>query len=324
MGKASSSKKVQRAARAAANSRGAGERRERGFPLIVALIVILGVGLVIAARASRDELVAPLIDDHWHVGYEIYDCGELRPQLLNERGPDGIHTHGDSLIHIHPTNSSATGEDARLSVFMDGAGLTVNNDRVVAAEAGFADIDNTTGCDGEDSVIQIARYEAGNNETPVTVYENDLSEVRFLQDLETLIIAKIPVGGEMPTPSDTVQAALASHDLSLASENPFTIDPVTGEVIDPLTGEPIDLGDLTDDGATDDGATDDGAIDDGATDDGTTDDGAIDDGATDDGSTDDGSTDDGTTDDGTTDDSTDGAVDGATEGGDTSAETDGE
>ncbi|NIR38430.1 MAG: hypothetical protein GWN79_14960, partial [Actinobacteria bacterium] len=50
MGKASSSKKVQRAARAAAASRGASERRELGFPLIVTLVILLGIGLVAVAR----------------------------------------------------------------------------------------------------------------------------------------------------------------------------------------------------------------------------------------------------------------------------------
>jgi hypothetical protein len=257
VGKAGSSKKVQRAARAAASSRGTGERRERGFPLLVLLIVVLGIGLVIAARASRDELVAPFLEDHWHLGYEIYDCGELRPALLNEAGGDGIHTHGDSLIHVHPFNSSATGTDADLGVFMEAAGLTLNNDRIEAIEAGFASIDNSTGCGDEDSVIQAARYAPGNNTDPSTIYPDDFSQIRLLANLEVLVIAKIPVGGDMPTPSQTVQAALVTHGagLNLSSDAPLEFDPTTGA---PITGEIIDPdGDTTDDTGTDDTSTDD-------------------------------------------------------------------
>ena len=46
VGKASSSKKVQRAAKAAASSRGTSEKRELGFPLTIAAVVILGVACI--------------------------------------------------------------------------------------------------------------------------------------------------------------------------------------------------------------------------------------------------------------------------------------
>jgi hypothetical protein len=230
VGKASSSKKVQRAAKAAASSRGTGEKRELGFPMLVMLIAVLGVALVWMARESRDELVAPFLDDHWHLGYEVYDCGQLQPVLLNEFDPDGIHTHGDSLIHVHPFNSSATGVDARLGVFMDAAGLTVTNDLIDANESSFTSIDATSGCGDEASEIRVARYAAGNFESPLTEFDGDFRDIRFLENLETLIIAKVPVGGDMPTPSANVQAQLVSHGGSTneTSETPFTLDPLTG------------------------------------------------------------------------------------------------
>jgi hypothetical protein len=229
VGKASSSKKVQRAAKAAASSRGTGEKRELGFPMLVVLIAVLGVALVWMARESRDELVAPFLDDHWHLGYEVYDCGQLQPALLNEFDPDGIHTHGDGLIHIHPFNSSATGADARLGVFMDAVGLTVTNDLIDADETGFSPIDGTSGCGGEESEIRVARYDAGNTESPLTEFDGDFRDIRFLENLETLIIAKVPVGGDMPTPSAEVQAQLVTHGAGTneASETPFTLDPLS-------------------------------------------------------------------------------------------------
>ena len=126
MAKASSSKKVQRAARAASSSRGASERRQLGFPLVVVLVVVLGVVLVVVARGSRDPLTSPTTKDHWHSAYTIYDCGERVPPFRNQVDPDGIHSHGDSLIHIHPYNSSATGDDARLGVFLDAMAASID------------------------------------------------------------------------------------------------------------------------------------------------------------------------------------------------------
>src|SRR5687768_17955782 len=81
MGKASSAKKLARAARAGSASKGR-DRREMGFPLIVALVLLLGTSLVIYARSSRSDAVSPKLNvgaagvtgDHWHAALGIYNC----------------------------------------------------------------------------------------------------------------------------------------------------------------------------------------------------------------------------------------------------------
>ena len=226
MGKASSSKKVQRAARAAASSRGAGERRELAFPLIVLLVVVLGSGLVVAARTSRDPIVAPLISDHWHSAYEFYDCGQVRPAIQDQTDPVGIHTHGDGLFHIHPFNSSATGNDARFGVFLDSAGLTVTPERIrtsSAFDAGFAPIDNSTGCGGDSSEIVVGRWNvdgSGGLELEAVIVD-DFRDIRFLHDREAFTIAKVPVGEDPPAPSAAVLAVL---DANTGTTNLFSPD----------------------------------------------------------------------------------------------------
>ena len=165
MAKASSSKKVQRAARAAASSRGTGETRERGFPILVAVVVLLGIGLVFAARGSRDEAVAPFLSDHWHSAYEVYDCGTSLPPIVNETDPDGIHTHGDGLLHIHPFNSSATGTDARLGVFFSASGLdanesTISSGEYTAIEAATSARPRSQGCVAESARISRIGFSA--------------------------------------------------------------------------------------------------------------------------------------------------------------------
>ena len=257
MGKASSSKKVQRAARAAASSRGVGEKRERGFTLLVLAVVVLGIGLVLAARSSRDEQVAPFITDHWHSAYEIYDCGTARSALQTQTDPDGIHTHADGLLHIHPFNSSATGVDARLGVFLEASGLRIDADGIDATgsfDAGFEPIDNSTGCDGADSEIVVTRWNVdGPDGLQVeTTYRGDFADIRFLEEREAFTIAKVPVGEDAPEPS---AAVLAQLDTSTGTTNLESSD------FDPLA---------IDDSTTDDSTTDDSTSDDTTTGDDTT------------------------------------------------------
>ena len=58
MGKASSAKKVARAARAG-GSRRAGQRRQLGFPIAVGLVIVLGVLIVFVARDRRNADAFP-------------------------------------------------------------------------------------------------------------------------------------------------------------------------------------------------------------------------------------------------------------------------
>ena len=106
----------------------------------MALVVVLGVVLVIAARGSRDPVTSPTTEDHWHSAYTIYDCGVAVPALQGQVDPDGIHSHGDSLIHIHPYNSSATGEDARLGVFLETMNASIDVDGIFAENGEFPPI----------------------------------------------------------------------------------------------------------------------------------------------------------------------------------------
>src|SRR5438270_13189356 len=74
MGKASSAKKVARAARAGGNRR-SGQRRPLGFPAAVVSVLIVGLVLVVFARARRDADAFPRANsDHVHSTIDIYTC----------------------------------------------------------------------------------------------------------------------------------------------------------------------------------------------------------------------------------------------------------
>ncbi len=231
VGKASSSKKVQRAAKAAASSRGASEKRELGFPLTVAAVVVLGIALVLIARQNR-EVVAPTTADHWHSAYTVYDCGTVVADFMATADPDGIHSHQDGLIHIHPFNSSATGDDAQMSVFFEAMGATVDTDEITGRE--FPDIVADEGCGGEAAVIKVGRFEVDPEVRLVAVYDKDFEDIQFLGDREAFTIAKVPVGEDPPAPSAESLAQLdASTGSDLISQSPVPLEtPEDGDTTD--------------------------------------------------------------------------------------------
>ncbi len=243
MAKPSSSKKVQRAARAAA-SKGARERREIAFPLALAVVVILGVALVVFARSSRTPAAAPRVgNDHWHSAYAIYDCDRFLPAFTSAADPDGIHSHQDGVVHIHPWNSSAAGDQADLDVFLEAMGARITDDEI--SGPGIGVLEAGSDCNGEPTVIRAVRFTRIDPEaegapriddpatrlidiyTATDTYTDDFGDVRLLGDLEAFTFARVPAGAEIPPPpEDRLQTALAASAGNLISTGPETeLDP---------------------------------------------------------------------------------------------------
>ena len=198
MAKGDSARKVGRAARAGSTGSSSGERRRVGFPVAMALVVILGVLLVGWARNNREATSAPRLGDHWHSIYEIYVCDAWFAKIVVETDPDGIHTHGDGLIHIHPFNSTATGDQARFGKFFEAFGGYIT-DSAIRLDTGHV-LEEGGDCRGEPSVLKIARFDAQDREREPQVYTQNLSDIRFLKNLEAFTIALVPADEIPPLP----------------------------------------------------------------------------------------------------------------------------
>ncbi len=223
MGKASSSKKVARAARAAGGKR-VGQRRNIGFPLIIIVVLLGGFGLIAYAATERRAVAQPLTTDHWHAAYGINICGTVQPPDNDFNGQDltGIHTHGDNVIHIHPFLDSAAGHNADLGRFFDTINLEVTDTTIVLPD-GTTFEEGTDTCEDEDARVVVARWDsaeqAASGENPSQIYTDDFDNIRFRNDREAFTIAFLPEDAAIPAPdsvptldqlSDVVQSPTAS------------------------------------------------------------------------------------------------------------------
>jgi hypothetical protein len=133
MGKASSSKKVARAA-GLGGSRSYGARPAYGYYLGLVVLVVLGVLGVYNATQYRDNKVnqagntAPTVGQSppWYQGYAVEACGKLLDYVPVNKNPYGITTKEDGIITISPTVKSAAGQNATLGKFASSIGMTLN------------------------------------------------------------------------------------------------------------------------------------------------------------------------------------------------------
>ncbi len=172
MGKASSNKKVQRAA-STSGGRTAGGRTPWVYYLAIVGVVVLGTAMVYFSRAHRLAkatnvgTTAPEIGvAHWHEAYAFYVCnsatkGDVIPPIPYQTDAEGIHTHGDGVIAIHPYEKSAAGKNAVLGVFTKVTGVTLNAGELhVPSFAGYSghDYHDSDDCGGKPGRVQVTQF----------------------------------------------------------------------------------------------------------------------------------------------------------------------
>jgi hypothetical protein len=217
MGKASSAKKVARAARAGGHR--SGQRRQLGFPMAIGAVVVIGLLLVVFARqsgqASADNTNAPQPNrDHWHEAYGLYICDRFLTNVA-DKGEDalGIHTHEDGLIHIHPFTGAAAGKHATLGKFFDDTGLKVSDSsiKLPAAEPfdGRLYKEGETTCGGKPATVKVVHWNsaiaASQGAKADKVYTSGFGGIRLSEDKGAFTFAFVPDGVKIPPPPEASQ-----------------------------------------------------------------------------------------------------------------------
>ncbi len=236
MGKASSSKKVARAARAGGRASG-NKQRNLLFPGVIGLIVLLGSGLIaFAANDRKSEAdIPPVVDeDHWHAAFGVDICDTFQPNVPTFESPIGIHTHDDGVIHIHPFSSGGAGENATLGAFLEGAGIELTNDSLTIGDETWTEGEDK--CGDEDAELVVAQWEdvQSTDEKPALILR-DFNDIRFREDGEGFTIAFVPEGTtDIPKPESAGQLAeLGAADDATATSVPAGEQPTDGSTTVP-------------------------------------------------------------------------------------------
>lgn len=251
MGKASSSKKVARAARAGGRV-STGQPRSLLFPGVLALVVLLGVSLVVYAREDRrsDDLGGvPQIGDHIHQAISVYACGEFLPTLPEFESPVGIHTHADGVIHIHPFSQLGVGANATLGRYLkdarDEGGLdfSLSSTKLTYLDETFEE--GETECEGvEDPQIRLAYWSDVQSDADPDVTSGGFEDLRLTENGAGLTIYFGDPDEDIPKPQQAANLAElgAADGGQVLTEEPGE-EPDPADVAPPIededpTGEP--------------------------------------------------------------------------------------
>jgi hypothetical protein len=226
------SSSTKRAARLAQKGKGRKVRFQGGalFPVVVALVLVLGVGLIAYARQSRPsaDASAPQTSDHWHHTYGFFLCDQWVQLTGNAEETDasgqplhpeyartGIHSHDDGLIHWHAFTSLAIGRRATLGVFLDVYEVEMSTDKLEFPEDQRAqlpaDFQETgvfeageTKCtiDGEqvDAELSVTRWDNISDTGAGTTFISDFTSIPLNKDAMVVSIAFAPAGTDVGKP----------------------------------------------------------------------------------------------------------------------------
>lgn len=233
MGKASTNKKVARAAGIG------GGRTYRGHTPwsyfgVIALIVVLGIVGTVTSRDRRLSQInsqgdtRPTVGTTWHQGYAVYICGKFQPFIEHAKNPQGITTNQPGIILIQPKVKAAAGKNATLGKFASAAGMTLN-----AAELqlpGGKLYQDGNKCDGKAGHVYVKQFEFV-GDTVGRLYNGakgqlpklDPRDIR-LQDQALLTIAFVPASdaSKIPPPPSEVGTALNALESSSSSSSTTT------------------------------------------------------------------------------------------------------
>lgn len=123
-------------------------------PVLFVIVVVFGIlGALFFVRGASG---APRIGtDHWHATYQVFICGQRQANFPTFEAREGVHTHADGIIHIHPFIPSGEGAGARLVRWFEygGGKLTQTEMRMPGNPEEFKNGDTCS--DGSEAFLKV-------------------------------------------------------------------------------------------------------------------------------------------------------------------------
>lgn len=242
MGKASSAKKVARAARAGGRV-SSGQPRSLLFPGVLVAVVVLGLSLVVYAREDRrnDDLGGPpQIGDHFHTALGFNVCGEFLGNLPEFEGGIGLNTHADGLVHLEPASELATGSNATLGAYFGNAvdrGVEVGIDDDSLEFLGTTYEEGKTECEGvEDPQLRMGYWADGSDPAALPAATSGNFGDRHLGNGGAITIYFGDPDGDIPLPPSAADLAAVGAQAPADASTTTTIAP--GDTTSTTSGEP--------------------------------------------------------------------------------------
>jgi hypothetical protein len=227
MGRASSNKKVARAA-GTGGGRTSGRRVPWSYYGVIALVVVLGLVGTVVSRQRRENQVAqagtvqPTVGGTpWNEAFAVYECGKFAPNITVKSDPHGIRSQGDGIIHISPKTKSVAGKNATLGVYTSAVGMTLSPAEV-KLPGGKAYNDGDT-CEGGKGHVYVKQFPYAGAPTG-TLLKGDPGEIR-LADQEELVVAFVPSSKSKTIPAPPADVVANLKKLAASTSTTTTTVP---------------------------------------------------------------------------------------------------
>jgi len=222
-------------------------RTPLGWYSIVAVVCVVGLGLIVFSRHERQQAAVnssttttttlanttpPLLTDHWQVALSVDICGRVGNLPRSADQSSGIITSGNGVVDIEPARagkdaSQFEGTKATLAKFLTAEGVTVTGTSMtlpgsLGKLAGT--YDNGRKCQSKPGLVQLLLWISPSAPTSSVVASTDIGYANG----EMFMLAFLPKGASVARPlaQKQVAAFLKSQTTTTTVASTTTTKPV--------------------------------------------------------------------------------------------------
>lgn len=98
-----------------------------GLCVGAAVVLVLSLVVAITFLGSRAQQGPVANIDHWHAAYGVFLCDRYLAAVERNGDQNGIHSHGDGIVHVEPFNRLSAGSNATFRRFEEAEQLRITS-----------------------------------------------------------------------------------------------------------------------------------------------------------------------------------------------------